>query len=47
MFTDDACNYQRGFGLAQYAETMHKVMITLGYEEYGKDHSIKFPQSNR
>ncbi|KAJ5133561.1 Alpha/beta hydrolase fold-1 [Penicillium atrosanguineum] len=24
----------RGFGLAQYAETMHKVMITLGYEEY-------------
>ncbi|OQD85355.1 hypothetical protein PENANT_c010G04690 [Penicillium antarcticum] len=27
---------KRGFGLAQYAETLHKVMTTLGYEEYGK-----------
>ncbi|KAJ6108392.1 Alpha/beta hydrolase fold-1 [Penicillium sp. IBT 18751x] len=25
---------RRGFGLAQYAESMHKVMITLGYDEY-------------
>ncbi|KAJ5812176.1 epoxide hydrolase [Penicillium riverlandense] len=25
---------QRGFGLAQYAETMHGVMTALGYEEY-------------
>ncbi|KAJ5931595.1 hypothetical protein N7516_006084 [Penicillium verrucosum] len=25
---------KRGFGLAQYAEALHKVMITLGYEEY-------------
>ncbi|CAI7565195.1 unnamed protein product [Penicillium glandicola] len=25
---------KRGFGLAQYAEVLHKVMIALGYEEY-------------
>ncbi|KAJ5281585.1 Alpha/beta hydrolase fold-1 [Penicillium angulare] len=25
---------KRGFGLAQYAETLHKVMIALGYDEY-------------
>lgn len=24
-----------GFGVAQYAEAMHKVMINLGYEKYG------------
>ncbi|KAJ5171548.1 uncharacterized protein N7500_004331 [Penicillium coprophilum] len=27
---------KRGFGLAQYAEALHKVMIALGYEQYGK-----------
>lgn len=36
MYADDECD-QKGFGLAQYAETLHKVMITLGYEEYGKE----------
>lgn len=25
-----------GFGVPQYAETMHKIMIKLGYNEYGK-----------
>ncbi|CAG8059702.1 unnamed protein product [Penicillium salamii] len=25
---------KRGFGLAQYAESVHKVMIALGYDEY-------------
>lgn len=25
---------QRGFGLSQYAETLHKLMHTLGYDEY-------------
>ncbi|KAJ5113344.1 epoxide hydrolase [Penicillium angulare] len=25
---------KRSFGLAQYAETLHKIMIALGYEEY-------------
>ncbi|KAJ6031264.1 Alpha/beta hydrolase fold-1 [Penicillium herquei] len=25
---------KRGFGLAQYAETMHKVMLAFGYEQY-------------
>jgi pimeloyl-ACP methyl ester carboxylesterase len=25
-----------GFGVAQYAEAMHKVMINLGYNKYGK-----------
>jgi pimeloyl-ACP methyl ester carboxylesterase len=25
---------KRGFGLAQYAETLHKLMLTLGYHEY-------------
>ncbi|KAJ5747704.1 uncharacterized protein N7511_009400 [Penicillium nucicola] len=28
---------KRGFGLAQYAETLHKVMTTLGYKEYSGD----------
>lgn len=27
---------RRGFGLAQYAEVLHKLMINLGYEEYGE-----------
>lgn len=26
---------QRGFGLAQYAEAMHSLMLNLGYEKYG------------
>lgn len=26
---------KRGFGIAQYAETCHKVMLTLGYDTYG------------
>ncbi len=26
---------KRGFGLAKYAETCHKLMLKLGYEEYG------------
>lgn len=26
---------QKGFGPAQYAETMHKVMQKLGYKKYG------------
>lgn len=26
---------QRGFGLAQYAEVLHKLMIKLGYDQYG------------
>lgn len=25
---------ERGFGLGQYAETCHKLMLTLGYDEY-------------
>lgn len=27
--------YQKGFGLAQFAEAAHKVMIALGYDQYG------------
>lgn len=27
---------RRGFGLAQYAEVLHKLMIKLGYTEYGE-----------
>ncbi|KAJ5176240.1 Alpha/beta hydrolase fold-1 [Penicillium canariense] len=27
---------KKGFGLAQYAETLHKLMMTLKYDEYGK-----------
>lgn len=27
---------RRGFGLAQYAEVIHKLMIKLGYDQYGK-----------
>jgi hypothetical protein len=28
---------QRGFALPQYAECMHKVMLRLGYDKYGKN----------
>ena len=28
---------KRGFGVAQYAEAMHKVMINLGYNKYGEN----------
>jgi hypothetical protein len=27
---------KRGFGLAQYAEVCHKLMLKLGYKAYGK-----------
>lgn len=27
---------RRGFGLAQYAEVCHKLMIKLGYTQYGE-----------
>lgn len=27
---------RRGFRLAQYAEVLHKLMIKLGYNHYGK-----------
>jgi len=27
---------KRGFGLAQYAEVLHKLMIKLKYDQYGK-----------
>lgn len=26
---------RRGFGLAQYAEVLHKLMLKLGYNQYG------------
>ena len=32
----------KGFGLAQYAETCHKLMLKLGYDQYGE--SIPSPQ---
>ncbi|KAL4927152.1 epoxide hydrolase [Aspergillus undulatus] len=35
----------RGFGLHQYAEAMHKVMIALGYKEYGlRINCLELPQ---
>jgi pimeloyl-ACP methyl ester carboxylesterase len=27
---------RRGFGLGQYAETLHKLMLKLGYDQYGE-----------
>lgn len=27
---------KKAFGLKQYAETMHKVMLKLGYDKYGE-----------
>lgn len=27
---------KKGFGLEQYAEVCHKLMLRLGYQEYGK-----------
>jgi pimeloyl-ACP methyl ester carboxylesterase len=29
-----------GFGATQYAEAMHKVMMNLGYEKYGKANPV-------
>lgn len=26
---------QRGFGITKYAETLHKLMLKLGYDRYG------------
>lgn len=26
---------KRGFGIPQYAEAMHKLMLNLGYDKYG------------
>lgn len=37
---------KRGFGLGQYAEACHKLMLTLGYEDYvsqGGDWVGSFP----
>jgi pimeloyl-ACP methyl ester carboxylesterase len=34
---------KKGFSLPQYAETMHKLMLKLGYDKYGRD--INRPQS--
>lgn len=27
---------KKGFGLRQYAETCHKLMLSLGYSQYGE-----------
>ena len=32
---------KRGFGLRQYAEICHKLMLQLGYEKYGKFPAIR------
>jgi pimeloyl-ACP methyl ester carboxylesterase len=38
---------RRGFGLAQYAEVLNKLMLKLGYNQYGKlTLSITNPQTN-
>lgn len=37
---------QKGFGLAQYAEAMHGVMLALGYDEYGTVHSRQRTPNN-
>lgn len=29
---------KRGFGLKQYAQVCHKLMLKLGYKQYGKPH---------
>lgn len=31
----------KGFGLGQYAEAMHKVMLKLGYDRYGGCSSLR------
>lgn len=33
---------RRGFGLAQYAETLHKLMIKLGYDKYGRSSNLTY-----
>lgn len=34
---------RRGFGLAQYAEVLHKLMLKLGYSQYGEFPKIYCP----
>ena len=36
---------RRGFGLAQYAETLHKLMLKLGYNEYGRGGNPRGPSA--
>jgi pimeloyl-ACP methyl ester carboxylesterase len=33
-----------GFGIPQYAEAVHKIMLQLGYDQYGKPHHPSIPQ---
>jgi pimeloyl-ACP methyl ester carboxylesterase len=35
----------RGFGLGQYAETLHKLMLKLGYNQYGQSLEFNFRRS--
>ena len=32
---------KRGFGLRQYAQTCHELMLQLGYEKYGKFNAMR------
>lgn len=39
---------RRGFGIAQYAEVLQKLMLQLGYDQYGMTRAIppKIPWAN-
>lgn len=38
---------KKGFGLAQHAETCHKLMQELGYRKYGSSMTSPLPHSDR
>lgn len=44
VFSEGPKKKKKGFGLRQYAEAMHKVMLNLGYEKYGEWTETLFPQ---
>ena len=37
---------KKGFGLKQYAETCHELMLKLGYDKYGTLPYTKMPQTS-
>lgn len=37
--------FKRGFSIAQYAEACHKVMLALGYDQYGKSGNTAHPET--
>jgi hypothetical protein len=39
-------SFQKGFGVAKQAEAVHKVMLALGYNEYGMFNRSRYTFEN-